>query len=199
VDPRFLLPPGFGAEHPALSLFEQTSDAFFAAQDLTALLGGPVDLAFLDGMHRFEFLLRDFLNTERHCTPDSVIILHDCLPVSSEIVYRSQRDPRRAAFDVMPKAWAGDVWKLLPILREHRPELRLTVFDAAPTGLVLVTGLDPRSTVLSEQYEAIVQRYLPLDLVEQGVSAFVAAQGAVPTARGLARGALRALVGLQAR
>lgn len=46
-----------------------------------ALLGDKVQLAFLDGMHRCEFLLHDFINTERHCAPNSIIALHDCVPV----------------------------------------------------------------------------------------------------------------------
>ena len=41
-------------------LFPQTSDEFFARNDVGAELGGlPVDLAFIDGMHHFEFALRD--------------------------------------------------------------------------------------------------------------------------------------------
>lgn len=196
VDPKFLLPPGFMENRQHVRLFETTSDAFFETQDLTHCCGAPVDLAFLDGMHRFEYLLRDFLNTEPHCGADSVIMLHDCVPVSSEIVYRRQRAPRRSAFDVLPHAWAGDVWKLLPILQEHRPDLRLTVFDAAPTGLVFVTGLDPRSMVLRERYDEIVVRYMNLDLVEEGVSAFVGRQHLRPTSEGLAPGRLRSMIGL---
>ena len=199
VDPRFLLPEGFLDGRPATRLFAQTSDAFFAAHDLTEELGGPVDLAFLDGMHRFEFLLRDFINTERHCTPGSVVMLHDCVPVCSQIAHRHQGAPRIAVHDVMPGAWAGDVWKLLPILREHRPGLRLDVFDARPTGLVLVTGLDPASRVLTERYEQIVAGWMERDITQQGVGAFVAAQNMIDTNAALAPGALRALTGLPPR
>ena len=51
----------------ACHLFEMTSDAFFAAHSPSALLGRPVDLAFIDGMCRFELALRDVLNIEPHC------------------------------------------------------------------------------------------------------------------------------------
>lgn len=197
VDPRFLLPEGFAESRPHVQLFQATSDAFFKANDLSQVLGGPVDLAFLDGMHRFEFLLRDFMNTEAHCVPGSTILLHDCVPVSTEMVHRKPGAPRRAEFDVMPKAWAGDVWKLPLILREHRPDLRLSVFDAAPTGLVFVTGLDPASRVLRERYEEIVAKYMDMDLAEVGLDRFLAAQSVQPTAAALARGALPGLIGLR--
>ena len=39
-----------------------------------------VRLAFIDGMHLFEFALRDFINTERHCSPKAVIVFDDILP-----------------------------------------------------------------------------------------------------------------------
>ena len=47
-----------------------TSDDFFASHDLAQVLGGrPVDLAYIDGMHQFEFALRDFMNLERYVGP----------------------------------------------------------------------------------------------------------------------------------
>lgn len=52
----------------SVHLCRHTSDEFFARSDLHELLGGtPVDLAFIDGMHLFEFALRDFVNLERLC------------------------------------------------------------------------------------------------------------------------------------
>lgn len=66
--------------NPKARLFEETNDDFFAAHDLKRLFGRPVDFAFLDGMHEFPFLLRDFINTERNCRAGSIIVLHDCLP-----------------------------------------------------------------------------------------------------------------------
>src|ERR1700733_3093946 len=46
-------------------IFPSTSDEFFAQHDLSAELGRrPLDLSFIDGMHLFEFALRDFINLE---------------------------------------------------------------------------------------------------------------------------------------
>src|SRR5262249_35674270 len=60
VDPRpvigFPLPDG-------ARVFTESSDDFFARRDVRAELGGlPVELAFIDGMHHFEYALRDFMN-----------------------------------------------------------------------------------------------------------------------------------------
>jgi hypothetical protein len=134
-------------------IFATTSDDFFAACDLDAELGGRgLDLAFIDGMHLFEFVLRDLANVERRSTPATVVVLHDCLPV----------DARSAERDRSTSLWTGDVWKVVPVLLRHRPDLRLTVLDAPPSGLVIVEGLDASSRVLDENAASIVAEYTPM-------------------------------------
>src|SRR5256885_12302956 len=61
---------------PRSTLFPYTTlFRSFAEHDLSKELGGrPVDLAFIDGMHLFEFALRDFVNLERYCAPGSTIL-----------------------------------------------------------------------------------------------------------------------------
>ena len=49
--------------------FQQTSDDFFASGFL-ARNGIVPDMAFVDGLHHFEFALRDFMNCERSMRPD---------------------------------------------------------------------------------------------------------------------------------
>ena len=57
---------------------------FFAQHDLRRLFGGlPLDLGFIDGMHRFEFALRDFINFKRASDSRTVLLVHDCLPVDA--------------------------------------------------------------------------------------------------------------------
>jgi hypothetical protein len=43
-----------------------------------------IDRAFIDGMHCFEFVLRDFINTERYMSWTSVIVFNDVLPPHCE-------------------------------------------------------------------------------------------------------------------
>ena len=150
---------------PDSRLFAMTSDEFFAGHDLRAALGGlPVDLAFIDGMHLFEYALRDFANLERACTRDSVVLVHDCLPIDSVT------SARERTTDV----WSGDVWKLVVCLRRHRPDLSVTTIDVGPTGLGVITGLDPTSGVLLGNLEALYDEFVPLgydDLLANGKGA----------------------------
>src|SRR5262249_16746885 len=86
VDPA----PSIEEQHPNATIYQLTSDEFFARHDLSNLLGGPVELAFIDGLHLFEQVLRDFVNLERHCTAGTVIILHDCIPFDAVTASREQ-------------------------------------------------------------------------------------------------------------
>ena len=172
VDPQFILSGDVLGGKPSLHLYQQTSDAFFRDFYPAAILGGPIDMAFLDGMHLFEFLLRDFINTERYCRPNSVIVLHDCAPCDPYIATRTASDPIRAK-SRNPSWWAGDVWKILPAIRRHRPDLRIYVTDAAPTGLVFVTNLDPTSTALEQNYNGILDTMMDETLDSYGFAKFV--------------------------
>jgi hypothetical protein len=154
VDPAFAVATNVIKSRRRCFFFQMTSDDFFAEYDLKQFYPQGVDLAFLDGMHRFEFLLRDFINAEKACRPDSVIFLHDCLPHTKNITNRVQT----------PGAWAGDVWKILPILKRYRPDLKIVAFDCPPTGLVACTNLDPTSTALRDAYDQAVAEYM--DVVE---------------------------------
>src|SRR6267378_1827100 len=139
---------------PGTSIHATTSDEYFAAHDVRADFGGlPIDLAFIDGMHRFEFALRDFINIEKHCAPRSTILIHDCYPFDRFTAEREQH----VVF------WSGDAWRLMLALRKYRPDLRLHTVGTAPTGLGVARGLDPGSRVLEEKFHGIVREFLALD------------------------------------
>lgn len=164
VDPFFRAETNIISAKPALHVFQQTSDEFFASGFLAAMKA-KLSFSFLDGMHLYEFLLRDFIGAEKASDPKGVIALHDCCPFSHEMTTRDLSNLPR-------QAWTGDVWKLIPILAEHRPDLTITVLDAAPTGVVLVSGLDPKSKVLEKKYDAIVKAYADVTLKDFGLDAF---------------------------
>lgn len=138
-------------------LFTETSDAFFAHRRLEGPLAGrPVTLAFIDGLHRFEQCLRDVLNLEAYCDPKSVILLHDTVPLDEP----TQRRERATDF------WTGDVWKVVLVLKHYRPDLDIFTIATAPTGLTMMTGLDPSSRVLAAAYDEAFTRFLGVSFRE---------------------------------
>ncbi len=179
VDPEPLVPDGFSEANPHIHIVRMTSDDFFAGCDVPALLGGAVDFAFLDGLHHAEALLKDFLNTERLADRNSVIVLHDCIPTDVGMTRRAQRET--SEYSRHNGQWAGDVWKIIPILQSYRPDLRIAFLDAPPTGLVLVTNLDPDSTTLADRYDELKAEMKELDLAAMGLAEYVSALGVRPT------------------
>lgn len=149
--------------------FALTSDDFFAREAVSVFKNG-IDLAFIDGMHLVEFALRDFMNTERLANPGALVILHDCLPINAEMAARDRSAERKD--HLTRKWWPGDVWKILPILSQYRPDLRITCLDCPPTGLVLVTGMDRKSKVLEANYDRIVSHFVPMSLDDYGFDKF---------------------------
>lgn len=154
---------------PKLLLFQTSSDDFFAQENIEQLLGAKIDFAFLDGMHRCEFLLRDFINTERSCKRNSIVALHDCLPVEIALTERVPYTEQRLSAH-RQGWWTGDVWRTALLLKRLRPDLSITALDSFATGLVLITNLDPQSTVLSENYDRNVKTMMSWSLADIGIS-----------------------------
>jgi hypothetical protein len=152
VDPNPRLRKPLG---PRQRVFAQTSDDFFEKCDVLAELDGKaLDLAFIDGMHQVEFAFRDFINAERYCTPDSIILIHDVYPI----------DAMSAARERASYFWAGDIWRLVLLLKKYRPDLAVNTIGVRPTGLAIVQNLDPNSRVLSEHQQEIFDEFLALDI-----------------------------------
>ena len=129
VDPE---PRVGNLDHPDWTVVPTTSKDFFAYHDVMGLLGGLVDLAFVDGLHHFEVALADVLAIERYAHPGTVVLVHDVVPIDAPT---STRD--RATL-----VWSGDVWKVVVLLRRYRPNLTITTLDVAPTGMALITGFE---------------------------------------------------------
>jgi SAM-dependent methyltransferase len=134
-------------------LYPCTSDDFFE-YDADIFRQNAPDLVLIDGKHLFEFALRDFMNAERIAAPHGLVVIDDIFP----------NHPRQARRTRETKVWTGDVWKLHAILRNYRPDLHLLPIDTAPTGLLLVAGLDQKNRTLWDRYNSIVKAYGKLDM-----------------------------------
>ena len=136
-------------------VFPTTSNKFFSIFDVVASTNHPVfNMAFIDGDHTFEQALLDFIHLERMADPSSAIFIHDCLPVDSKVAEKQRTT----------KFWCGDVWRIIPCLKELRPDLTIITLPAPPTGLAVVTGLNPASKILSQYCAAITDRFLTMQL-----------------------------------
>ena len=171
IDPHFNLSADSVGSKPACHFFQMSSDAFFKKINFERLFDDRVSLAFLDGMHRFEFLLRDFMNTEKLCERGSAIVMHDCFPINLEMALRVwiPADDRQSPRRDVANWWTGDVWKLLPILRKYRPDVQMIRVDCPPTGLLICTNLDPASRVLEEKYFEILAEFSAMELSDFGL------------------------------
>jgi hypothetical protein len=130
-----------------------TSTEFFAQHNLADILAMPhFSLAFIDGLHLFEQVVEDLFHLERYASPDSLIAVHDTIPLDEET---SQRR-RRHMFHT------GDVWKLIPFLRSCRPDLDVVTVRSAPSGLSLIRRLKPSATPIDD---SLLQQFsdLPWD------------------------------------
>jgi hypothetical protein len=132
-----------------------TSDDFFGQHNLAEVFDGvPLDLVFIDGMHLFEYVLRDLINVGRWATPTTTVLLHDCYPISAETATREH----------VTFLWTGDVWKIVLCLKEACPDVDIHVVDAPPAGLGIVRHLDPvASARLEHRYDELVDRFVNLE------------------------------------
>lgn len=169
VDPAFQLEEGVVGTKPICLLHQTTSDEFFATRDPIAILGGRIDLAFIDGLHVFDFALRDFMNTERSAAPGSIIVLDDICPRDFYMA-RATFKPETEQPTKYKGYWTGDVWKMIPILREYRRDLQVRVIDTRPTGLAVISGLDPADGALAASYDEIVARWRDVRLESYGMA-----------------------------
>lgn len=187
IDPAFTVTTQLRGD---IQLAKATSDDFFARPDPIAHFRGGrnpwrnlrrgrpilgrwrdrtvIDMAFIDGMHLSEFALRDFMSVERFSTWSTVIVFDDMLPRSVE----------EAARDRVTGEWAGDVYKVAAVLREHRPDLTVLTVDTEPTGVMVVLGADPTNPALRERYAAIEAAIITPD-PQVVPGAVIARQGAL--------------------
>jgi hypothetical protein len=170
VDPHFTIDKPI---HCDVQLVKATSDDFFAGEEpLAHFEDVPVDLAFIDGMHLSEFALRDFINIEPWMAKAGVVVFDDVLP----------RNALEAARDRKTESWAGDVYKVVEILRRRRPDLVVLLVNTANTGTAVILGVDPASTVLKDCYadeESYLLRRDPQTLPQEFLDRSIAVESDV--------------------
>jgi hypothetical protein len=139
--------------------FSQTADEYFACVSCER---PAINFGFVDGLHLIENALRDYLNIELHAAKGAVVLIDDVLPYNQDVAWRHQP----------PGDWTGDVFKLMQIFAEHRPDLQWHLVDVAPTGTLVVLNPDPRRAAETlRKLDRIVEPLLSAHYVPEAILA----------------------------
>jgi hypothetical protein len=98
---KIFIPNKIGVDPQKGGNVRLTSDEFFKTNK------SFFDIIFIDGLHLYEQVRKDFFNSLNFLNPGGIILIHDCLPNK----YRDQARLRSH------ELWNGDVWKLIVELR----------------------------------------------------------------------------------
>jgi predicted O-methyltransferase YrrM len=143
--------------HENHKLYKMTSDEFF--KNLNNQTNYKVDFAFIDGMHLFEFALRDFINIEKISSKNTLVAIDDIFPNNELEAHRNRQT----------QVWTGDIWKIYYCLKKFRPDLLLFLIDSYPTGMLLVFGLDNNNQTLSNKYDQITESFIKINRVPKDI------------------------------
>ncbi len=127
---------------------EKTSDDFFKEDAARVFADKQCEISFIDGMHEYDYALRDVENTLKYLSKDGVIVMHDCNPITKEegcsFAEWKARD--------FKGQWNGDVWKTILHLRCLRKDINVFVLDA-DHGLGVVTRGQPENPLTFSESE----------------------------------------------
>ncbi len=108
----------------------KTSDDFFKDNDK------KFDIIFIDGLHTYEQVKKDILNSVHCLTQNGIILVHDCMPDSLS----KQAVPRYRML------WNGDVWKAIVDLRQNE---NLEIFTCEMDQGIGIIRKNKNSSVLN--------------------------------------------------
>jgi hypothetical protein len=110
--------------------YQKTSDDFFIQDANKILQDKKIDVAFIDGLHTYEQVLKDFQNCLKNLSPNGVIMFHDCNP-TSELAAAFAHSPSEIMerFPGKSSEWNGDVWKAIVHIRSLYKNVEVFVLD----------------------------------------------------------------------
>lgn len=96
---KIQVPHKIGVDPARGGTHRMTSDEFFQQNKET------FDVIFIDGLHYYDQVKKDFENSFNCLNENGYIILHDMMPTTSE-------EAVVPIPKIMPYTWVGDVWRL---------------------------------------------------------------------------------------
>jgi hypothetical protein len=134
--------------------FEKTSDAFFQEDAPSLLNNKQFDIALIDGMHEYEYALRDVENTLQYLSPNGIIVMHDCNP-KTKLASCSFNDWKQRQF---ADTWNGDVWKVMLHMQSQRNDVNAFVLDC-DHGLGIISWGKPEKKMNYTKEQIIALTY----------------------------------------
>ncbi len=122
--------------------YQKTSDDFFYNDAAALFSKKKIGIALVDGMHQYDFALRDVENILNYLADDGVIIMHDCNPATASAGRNFDEWQQQG----MSGQWNGDVWKVIVHLQSLRNDVNAFVLDC-DYGLGVITKRAPEKTL----------------------------------------------------
>lgn len=165
IDPFFQLNKNPIGNKDFCLMFQETSDSFFK-NSWSNLSGFKCQLAFIDGMHLFEYALKDLINLAKISSKTALFLLHDPIPWTFRMATRDYNSVRG-------ESWTGDVWKLVHILIDAGMKANISLLTSAPSGLLAVLNPDKKSiATLEKNYDRICEQWRDVELNEDTLLKF---------------------------
>jgi glycosyltransferase involved in cell wall biosynthesis len=140
VDPD----PKFEASN-GQTIFKVTSDDYFDTLNKNVTINN-IDVIFIDGMHHYENVVKDFNNSVKILPSNGIIFIDDCIPLN----YNEQlKIPRKHYFDngilKYGEEWTGDVWKVMyHLLLHYNDKFKYQYFhNTNYRGIIMIKILEP--------------------------------------------------------
>jgi hypothetical protein len=109
------------------------------------------DVIFIDGLHKYEQVLKDFINAWNCLNIGGYIVIHDCNPLTKDI----------AAPEPIVNEWCGDVWKLIADINMNYKDIKAVVIDTDyGCGVVRKTFDTVLEIEINKEIEKLEYEYL---------------------------------------
>jgi hypothetical protein len=104
--------------------FEEESDKYFSRK-----IKCKFDLIFLDGLHAFDQIFRDFCASIQYAHDQTIWLIDDTLPSSMLAASRNSLFCRVARKCLRQPAWMGDVFKVVYAIHDYFPQYAFATFE----------------------------------------------------------------------
>lgn len=145
-----------------ISIYKGTSNDFFITLSKNKLY----DLIFIDGLHTFQQVYRDFINAVNHLSLNGLIVIDDVIPVDA---YSASCDQewaitQRNQTNNNSKAWQGDVFKMIQMINVEMPDFELdtVIYPDNPKSIIRFRN----QKVLLEFDDELYEKYNKLDFMD---------------------------------